>query len=287
MAAPLGCATLPFYRDGNASPLLDGRPRGGTDVAGTAPGSERSWRQEDYPPWRVLVARMRRCCHFRPGGGAGSGPAGRRWRRLDRHLDRQPAAGVGRRFLRAGRHPARAAGPDPAPDRAGQPGRRPGPRRDLQRIWRPSAGDRERACGARRRRRRDRARLRPAPDLRRQPIRHDPARRADDQRPGGPHRRTPRQRRRQPVPARDHADHDVAQRGRADGLHLRARRFRGRHRVRARADDNVADFPQRDHGRRRARRAGDRDVRRFDHRRRHLNARRQSPLARLLGRTAA
>ena len=53
-----------------------------------------------------------------------------------------------------------------------------------------------------------------------QPSVTDPARRADRQRPGRPRRAAARQRRGQPVPARDHADHDLAQRGRADGLHL-------------------------------------------------------------------
>ena len=49
--------------------------------------------------------------------------------------------------------------------------------------------------------------------------------------------RAARQRRRQPLSARDHADHDLAQRGRADRLHLRPRRLHGRDRLRARRPD--------------------------------------------------
>ena len=50
---------------------------------------------------------------------------------------------------------------------------------------------------------------------------------------------------------------------------------------------DVAHLPQRDPGRRQARRARGRAVRRFDHRRRRLDARRQPSLARLPGRAAA
>ena len=242
----------------------------------------------DHPRARPLRSGDRRAGRHRAAGSRIRGPAGgccgRRRRQLDRHLDGQPAAGLGGGLLRPGRDPARAAQSDAPPGRAAQHRRPAAPGRALQRVRRAAALDRCRPYRARRRGRRDRCR-RPATPLTfsGQPSITIP--------PGAPIVSDPVD---LAVPPLGSVAVDLYfpeisptstwhNEGAQTGYISAEGDFTGGPRSRPQRR-SVPDLPQRDPVDADARCARDRDVRRFDHRWRRLDRRCQPPLARLPGR---
>ena len=129
-------------------------------------------------------------------------------RQLDRLLDVEPPAGMGRGLSRAARHARQSLEADHPSDRASQHRRQSRADRAVERVWKDAADDWRGEYRVGRRGRQDQGGVRPRGDVRRKSDHRHSSRRAGDQRPCRHERRSARSRLGQPLPAGRHAlDH--------------------------------------------------------------------------------